>query len=184
RGKTVGNQRFSLLDVLKDDAQSVIMEVRSPRSIEGAGTEVVRMDTLSGRRIPLGRAPKENCSIALDQNKEPRYAVCSSSRDEQGEFDERTELHGRKDGRWQLISASKSDGVHMRVIRTTRDGTVYVLQSDDESPDAIGTLDVETGAFNRIHQDDAADISDLIWSTDDTAVIGVVTEAGAPKVTL
>jgi dipeptidyl aminopeptidase/acylaminoacyl peptidase len=184
RSKSVGMQRFSLLDVLKDDDSSVIMAVHSPRSAEGAGTEVVRMDTLSGRRTSLGRAPKENCSISLDEQKTPRYAVCSSSRDESGEYEERTELYARADGRWTLISASKTDGVHMRVIRTTADGTVYVMQSDDRSPEAVGTLDTSTGAFRRLHQDDVADISGLAWSTDEQTLIGAVTEAGAPKVTM
>ena len=72
RGKTVGRERFSLLDTLRDDDQNVIMQVTSPRSSEGVGTEVVRMDTVSGRRTSLGRAPKENCSIALDAEKHPR----------------------------------------------------------------------------------------------------------------
>src|SRR3546814_12327213 len=75
-------------DTLKGDDRNVIMQARSPRSSEGAGTEVGRMDTVSGRRVSLGRAPKENCSIALSKAKEPQFAVCSSSRDEQGEYDE------------------------------------------------------------------------------------------------
>lgn len=185
RNKTVGNQRFSLLDVLRDSDRSVIMEVRTPRSKEGAGTEVVRMDTMTGRRFSLGRAPKENCSIVLDANKEPRYAVCYSSRDEEGEYDERTELYRREDsGQWALVSASKSDGYHLSVVRTTRNGTVYVLRGDDKTPAAIGTLDTATGDFNLLFQDPVADISRFIWSTDEQTLIGVVTEAGAPKVTL
>ncbi len=185
RNKTVGNQRFSLLDVLKDEDRSVIMEVRSPRSKEGAGTEVVRMDTLTGRRTSLGRAPKENCGIVLDAKKDPRFAVCYSSRDEDGEYDERTELHRRdENGRWSLVSASKSDGIHMTVVRTTLDGTVYVVQSDGSAPGAVGTLDTATGEFNKLFQDDVADISRFIWSTDEQTLIGVVTEATVPKVVL
>lgn len=185
RGKAVGNEYFSLLDVLKDSERSVIMQVRTPRSKEGAGTEVVRMDTLTGRRASLGRAPKENCSIILDAEKAPRFAVCYSSRNEEGEYDERTELHRRDDeGRWSLISASKSDGVHMSVIRTTLDGTVYVSQSDGKSPEAIGTLDTESGQFTKLFQDPVSDVSRYIWSTDESTLIGVVTEAGAPTIHL
>src|SRR3546814_7369062 len=65
RSKTVGNQRFSLLDTLKDDDQYVLMQARSPRSAEGMGTELVKLDVLSGRRIPIARAPKVNCSISV-----------------------------------------------------------------------------------------------------------------------
>lgn len=184
RGKTVGSERFSLLDTLRDDDQNVIMSVDSPRSSEGAGTEVVKMDVLSGRRVTLGRAPKENCSIALDAAKNPRFAVCSSSRNEEGEYDERTELYRRDGGEWILVSASKSDGKHLWVARTTSDGTVYAEQSDGKAPAAIGTLDTTSGAFTPLFQDKRADISDYIWSTDEKSLLAVVTEAGAPQVRL
>ena len=184
RGKTVGAERFSLLDTLRNDDQNVIMQVTSPRSSEGVGTEVVRMDTISGRRVSLGRAPKENCSIALDADKQPRFAVCSSSKDEQGEFDERTELYRRDDKGWTLINASKSDGKHLQVITTTADGTVYAEQSDGNAPAAIGTLDTATGTFKKLFQDPVADVSNYIWSTDESTLVGAVTEAGAPAVKL
>lgn len=183
RNQTVGSERFSLLDVLPDDDRNVIMQARSPRSSEGAGTEVVRVDTLSGRRISLGRAPKANCSISLDADKNPAFAVCSSSRNEVGEYEERTELYRRDGQSWTLVSASHSDGKHLWVIHTTPEGTIYALQSD-ENPGAVGTLDTETGAFTPLHQDSSGDISRFIWSTDKTALIGAVTEASAPQVTL
>ncbi|WP_406235336.1 alpha/beta hydrolase family protein [Isoptericola jiangsuensis] len=184
RGKTVGRESFSLLDTLKDDDRNVIMQSRYPRSNEGAGTQVVQVDTFSGRRTVLARAPKDDCSIALDAQKEPRFAVCSSSRNEEGEYDERTELY-RRDGRdWTLVNASKTDGKHLWVERATADGTVYVTQSDDKAPGAVGTLDTATGAFTSLFQDPVAEVSDYIWSTDDNRLLGVITEAGAPKVTL
>lgn len=185
RGKSVGNERFSLLDTLRDDDQNVIMSVTSQRSSEGAGTEIVMMDTVSGRRKSLARAPKDDCSIALDAAKAPRFALCSSSRGEDGEFDERSELYRRDDaGAWTLVSASKTDGKHLSVERSTPDGTVYAYQSDGKQPAGIGTLDTQTGAFKLLFQDPVADISDLIWSADENKLIAVVTEAGAPRVEL
>ena len=184
RGKTVGNERFSLLDTLRDDDQNVIMQATSARSSEGVGTEVVKMDVLSGRRVSLGRAPKENCSITLDAAKQPRFAVCSSSKDEEGEYDERSELY-RLDGKtWTLVNSSTSGGKHLSVEHTTRDGTVYAFQDDGKTPSAIGKLDTGTGAFQPLYQDKVAEISDLLWSTDDNTLLGVVTEAGAPNVHL
>ena len=50
RGKTVGMQSFSLLDTLKDNDQDVIMAARYPRSSEGAGTELVRLDVVQTLR--------------------------------------------------------------------------------------------------------------------------------------
>lgn len=184
RGKSVGNESYSLLDTLRGDDQNVIMQVRYPRSSEGAGTQVVSVDTISGRRTPMARAPKENCDIALDAAKEPRFAVCSSSRDESGEYDERSELYRRDGTNWTLINASKADGQHLRVLRTTADGTVYAEQDDGKAPPAVGTLDTASGQFHRIFQDPVTDVSQLMWSTDDTRLIGVVNQAGSPKVTL
>ncbi|TYT27439.1 S9 family peptidase [Luteimonas viscosa] len=184
RGKTVGNERFTLLDALKDDDTQVVMQAASPRSSEGAGTEAFLVDTFTGRRSSLGRAPKENCSIVLDAEKNPGFAVCSSSKDDSGEYDERTELY-RRDGRsWTLLNASKSDGQHMSVIRTADDGTVFAELDDGVRPAALGTLDMETGAFSKLFQDEVSEASTLIWSTDGNALVAVVTEAGAPKVTL
>lgn len=183
RSKTVSNQRFSLLDTLRDDDTNVLMTVRTPRSSEGAGTEVALLDTITGRRRTLARAPKENCDIILDSTKAPRFAVCASSRGDDGEFDERTELYRRgDDSRWTLVSASKSDGKHLTVLGAASDGTVYASQSDGKRPAAIGTLDTATGDFKPLFQDPVADVSSLIQSTDEDRVLGVVTEAGAPRV--
>ena len=184
RGKAVGMERFSLLDTLQQDDQNVIMQVTTPRSVDGAGTEIVRMDTISGRRTSLGRAPKENCSIALDASKSPRFAVCSSSKDEDGEYDERTELYRRDDKGWTLVNASRSDGKHLDIITTTTDGTVYASQDDGKVPAAVGTLDTATGAFKQLFQDPVAEVSDYIWSTDESTLIGVMTQAGAPAIKL
>lgn len=183
RGKTVSNEQFSLLDTLRDDDTNVVMSVYSPRSEEGAGTEVVLLDTISGRRRTLARAPKENCDIALDAEKQPRFAVCASSRNEQGEFEERTELFRREaNGAWTLVSASKSDGRHLSVIGTTADGTVYATESDGVKPAGFGVLDTATGAYRPLFQDPVADISHYIEAADGSRIIAVVTEAGAPRV--
>lgn len=184
RGKTVGLESYSLLDTLRDDDRNVIMQARYPRSNEGAGTEVVRVDTITGRRTSLGRAPKSNCSVALDAQKLPRFAVCSSSRDENGEYDERTELYRRDGMAWTLVNASATDGKHLSVYRSSPDGTVYATQDDGKSPSALGTLDTQSGAFHSLFQDPVAEISDVIWSTDEKELLGVVTAAGAPSVTL
>lgn len=185
RRQTVSyGERFSILDVLPDDDQHILMQVQHQRSSEGAGTQVVRVDAVSGRRVPIVRAPTDNCSITLDAAKEPRFAVCASSRDESGQFDERTELYRRDGSRWTLVSASATAGAHLRVIRTTTDGVVYAMKGDDSSPAAVGTLDVDTGEFTELFQDDIADVSRMLWASDDSGLVGVVTEAGAPQVTL
>lgn len=185
RGKQVGNERFSLLDTLKDDDDNVIMSVTYPRSSEGAGTEAVLLDTVSGRRKSLARAPRENCEIALDAAKAPRYAVCHDSKNEAGEHDTQNELYLRgEDGGWKLLNSSRASGRLLSVIGTSADGQVYASESDGKHPQAFGTIDTATGAFKRLFQDPVSDPSGFITAADGDTVLGVVTSPGAPQVTM
>lgn len=185
RGKQVGNERFQLLDTLPDDDVNVIMAVTSPRSSEGVGTELVLFDTLTGRRKSLARAPRENCEIALDVAKAPRFAICYDDEDAQGNFDSQNELYRRgDDGKWTLINSSKSSGKHLSVIGTSTDGLIYANQSDGKKPEALGTIDQVTGAFNTLFEDPVSDPASYITSADGDTILGVITEAGAPRVTM
>jgi len=184
QAKSIGNERYSLVDTLRNDDDNVIMQATSARSSEGVGTELFKVDVVSGRRTSLGRAPKENCSITLDETKQPRFAVCSSSRDESGEYAERSELYRRDAQSWTLINSSKAEGKHLSVERTTESGTVYASLDDGKTPAAIGTLDTSSGEFKQLFSDPIAEISGNIWSTDLNTLIGVITEAGAPAVTM
>src|SRR3546814_20230151 len=125
---------------------------------------------------------RSNCSIALSKAKEPQFAVCSSSRDEQGEYDERTELYRMQDGKWVLVNASKSDGKHLWIDRVSTNGTVYATQSDETSPGAIGTLDTTTGQFHSPFQDPLPEVANTNWSSDESTLNGVGPPPGAPKV--
>ncbi len=185
RSKAIGNERFSLLDTLQDDPDNVLMSVNYPRSKDGTGTEVVLFDTVSGRRKPLARAPREDCSIALDASKSPRYAVCYDSEDEQGNFDTHNELYQRQpDGSWTLINSSKSTGKMLSVLGSAADGRVYATQSDGKGTEALGTIDTDTGQFKTLFKDPLSDPSRYITASDGDTIIGVMTEAGAPTIKL
>jgi len=185
RSKTVGNQSFSFLDALPEDPSKVLMTVTYPRSVDGAGTELVRLDTLTGRRKVLSRAPRENCSLTLDAKKQARFALCFDSEDEQGRYDTVTELYRREaDGAWTLINKASSAGKELRVVGTTPEGRIYAYQGDRKAPDAFGVLDEKTGAFTSLFQDPIAEVSRLILAADQETVIAVVTEAGVPQVTM
>ncbi|MCC7248060.1 MAG: S9 family peptidase [Lysobacter sp.] len=185
RGKTVGNEFFSLLDTLDDDDTNVLMTVAYPRSSEGAGIEVVSFDTYSGRRKTLARAPRPNCSMALDAKKAPRYAVCYDDEDAAGSYDTSAELHRLgDDGKWTLINSSKASGKLLQVIGTAPDGRVYASESDGKATSALGTIDTATGAFTTAFKDPVSDPAGYILSADRETILGVVTEAGVPKVTM
>lgn len=185
RGKQVGSERFSLLDTLKDDDTNVLMSVTYPRSSKGVGTEVVLFDTVSGRRKSLARAPRENCSIALDAAKAPRFAICSDDEDAEGRFDIQSELYQRlDDGSWKLVNSSKSTGKMLSVLGSSGDGRIYATQSDGKKPEAFGTIDLKTGDFQSLFQDPVSEPATYIQSADGETVLGVVTAAGVPRVTL
>ena len=185
RRKTVGNESFSLLDPLDDDPRNVLMQVRYPMSKEGAGTELVMVDTVSGARKSLVRAPRHNCSLSLDENKEARFAVCSDDTDEEGNYDISTELYRREaDGKWVQVSKASTGGKEIRVLRSDDNGVIYALQDDRRNPAAFGTIDRRTGQFRKLFQDPVAEVSGWVISPTDGTVLAVVSEAGAPRVEL
>src|SRR3546814_18906278 len=102
--------------------------------------------------------------MALSKAKEPQFAVCSSSRDEQGEYDERTELYRIQDGKWVLVNASKSDGKHLWTDRVRPNGPVYATPSDNTSHGDIGTLHPTTGPLPTHFQDPVAAVPDPRWN--------------------
>jgi dipeptidyl aminopeptidase/acylaminoacyl peptidase len=187
RGKTVGAERFTLLDDLRDNDKEVLMVSTYQRSNSGGGAEVVSMDTRSGRRKPLGKAPRDNCGIALDEAKKVRFAVCYDT--EHGSDDETydswTELYRRgDDGKWTLLNRSQDSGKDVTVLGTAGDGRIYATQSDRKSPEAFGVLNNETGAFETLFHDPVSDPLTYITASDNETILGVVTMAGGPKVTL
>ncbi len=182
--KTVGNESFSLLDPLVDDPRNVLMEVSYPRSSDGSGTELVLVDTISGARKSLARAPRENCSLTLDEKKEARYALCYDDENEQGQYDTVTELYRRgDDGKWALINKGSS-GQQLQVMGTAKDGAVYALLGDRKAPAAFGTINPADGSFSQLFKDPVSEVSRWISSPSDDTVLAVVTEAGAPRIAL
>lgn len=180
------NASFNLLDNPQNDNGKVLMSAYYPRSSEGVNTEVAEVDTLNGRWKSLARAPRENCGMALDAQKMPRYAVCSDYKNEAGEFDEVTELYRREaSGEWTLVNSSKSSGKSLEVFGSARDGRIYATESDGKATTTFGEIDPATGAFKPLFRDPVSDPSGYIASVDGSElVLGITTEAGAPQVTL
>lgn len=175
---------YSMLDTLRGDDQQVLMAVAKPRSSKGAGTEVVALDVLSGRRREIVRAPRENCSIETDASDQPRFAVCYDAQNDAGQFEEHLELYRLEGAKWVLMNRSQDAGTRIRIVGVAPDGTVYAEQDDRKTPAAFGTLDPSTGTFTKLFQDPVADPAGYIRAADMRTIIGVVTEAGAPKVHL
>jgi dipeptidyl aminopeptidase/acylaminoacyl peptidase len=185
RDATPTQARFSLLDNPQNEDGKILMTMSYPRSSEGVNTEVVQVDTTSGRWTSIGRAPRENCEIALDKDKAVRYAVCYDDEDAQGNYDQSNELYRRgDDGKWTLINSSKSSGKMLSVMGTSGDGRIYATQSDGKAPEAFGIIDSATGEFKSLFQDPVSEPATYITSADRETVLAVVTAAGKPRITV
>ncbi len=183
RNKAVGNQRFQLLDPLEDDPRNVLMLAYYQRTNNSSGVELVQVDTLSGARKTLARAPRDNCSLSLDEKKQARFAICSDARDASGRFDTVTELYRLgDDGQWALVNSSKNGGEDLTVLGTADDGRIYAFRSDRKNPSAFGLLDRQTAQFTELFRDPVSSVSNIMASPKDDTVFAVVTEAGAPEV--
>ena len=185
RGKSAGTRSFSLLDTLDDDDENVLMQVTKPRSSEGVNTEVVLFHTTAGRWRTLAQAPRENCELAMGTDGTPRYAVCYDSEDDQGNYASDTEMYRREpDGKWTLVNSSKTSGAKLSILGTGGDGTLYATRAVNRGTTEFGTLDPATGDFRQLFHDPVSDPSAYLTAADMETIIGVATEAGAPRVTL
>lgn len=183
RGKNVMNQGFGMLDALVDDPRNVLMSATSRRSEEGANNELVMVDTVSGNRRVLAKAPRENCQIEVDDKKQPRFALCFDQKDEQGRYDVRTVLYRLgDDGKWSLISGpGAGNGKQLRVDWVAKDGTIYGWEDDGKAPPAFGEIDRATGEFRKLFQDPVSE-ADIIPSPTDRKPLAAITQAGVPRV--
>jgi dipeptidyl aminopeptidase/acylaminoacyl peptidase len=177
---------FSLLDNPQNDDGMVLMTMLYGRSTEEFNSEVVKFDTATGNWTPIARAPRGNCGMTLDAKREPRFAVCTDTKDESGKYEIASEIYRRgDDGKWTLMHSDKSAGMRLSVYGSAADGRIYASRGDGKSPAGIGTLDAATGTYTELFRDKVADISGTINSVDGSDVIlGVVTEAGMPEVTM
>lgn len=184
RAKAVFNERFSLLDPLIDDPRNVLMTSTTAHSSEGVMSEIVMVDTVSGTRKSLAKAPRENCSLQVDEKKLPRFAVCWDEKNEKGEYDPQTELYRLDGEQWTLVNSARNGGNQIRVLGVAEDGTIYAQSDDGKAPPAMGVLDRQTGEFQAKFQDPVSEVSGWVASPLDDKPIAVMTEAGIPKIHL
>jgi dipeptidyl aminopeptidase/acylaminoacyl peptidase len=173
-------EAFQMLDPDPRDGTHAIMELVDS-SPEGR-SQVVSLDTSTGHRNPLAKAPRDNCEMILDAKREPRYANCYDDKDEEGNYKRHSELYRRADdGNWALLG--KHDGTdQLNVIGTAADGRIYALDSDNGKPAAFGVLDPDSNAFHPLYADPAASPSSYVVASDASTVLAVVTTAGGPHV--
>ena len=171
---------YRMLDPDPAAEGSAIMQIVD--GSQGGRNQVVSLDTLTGRRKELARAPRDNCAMILDEKREPRYANCSDDKDEAGNYKQHSELYRRgDDGNWTLLG-KRDDRRQVSVIGTAADGRIYALASDSGKPEEFGLLDPATDSFRSLYADPVASPSEFVVASDASTVLAVVTAAGGPHV--
>ncbi|KFN45029.1 hypothetical protein N789_03135 [Arenimonas oryziterrae DSM 21050 = YC6267] len=179
------SETFNMMETLPEDETRALMMVNSSGGGEGVDTEIVSINTLTGQRRVITRAPAKNCSIALDANKEPRFADCFVSKDDAGNYAELTDLYRREaNGEWTLVNRSKANGRRIVVVGSAKDGRIYAQSDDGKAPAAFGLLDQATGEFKPLFQDPVSAPSEYIVGSDGATILGIVSRTGAPRVEL
>ena len=177
------HERYSMLDPLPEDEGAMLMTVSGTTSKDRA--EVISIDTVTGRRKTLARAPRGNCQLVLDAAHAPRFANCFDTKGDDGSYQEHSELYRLgDDGQWTLVSRSRDGGRKVNVIGTAGDGRIYALSDDGKGPAAFGLLEPATNEFRTLYQDPAGEPAEYIPSSDGNTILGLVTMAAAPHVEL
>ena len=177
------NEMYSMLDPLPNDESKALMQLND--SSPGGRNAVVAIDTTTGRRQVLAKAPRDNCEMVLDASLRPRYANCTETKDAELGYDEHTELYRLgDDDSWSRVDHATNSARAMRVVGTAADGRIYALAKDGGAPPAFGILDPANDSFKALYQDPVAGIHDFLYAADGRTVVGLVTMAGAPHVEL
>jgi dienelactone hydrolase len=189
---TVKSGYFNLLDAPgRDDGKVLVSQYiqRNDKWME----EIGEIDTFEGKLRPITRSPRLHCDVAMKLD-QPVLAVCpmkESGRKRKdksiGRLDDGGEQVYRYVGpnEWALVATYTGASGRIRLQGWSDEGLVYAMHSDGRSTHAFGTLDPQTGAFTRLFQDPVSDPARFLSTTDKRGtVIGVITEAGLPKVTL
>lgn len=178
------SRRVTPLAALPEDSRRVLVQVDTNSGSESGGrSEMMEMDTFSGRMQRVARGPSRNCQFVLDAQDRPAFVNCADNTLR----DYNTEQHGQvfryNDGDWVKLHDSRANSsLRLRVNHVDPDGTVYAVAHDNNTPDQVGTLDPTTGVFTPRDTDPRVDVLTEVIATDGDTMLGVVRMPGKPEV--
>lgn len=151
RGKRQEEIAAFLLDDLPNDDKNVLIKVM-PFTADPY-TRVERIDTFSGRRVAVTRAPVRNASFLTDNTGVVRFA-----------WGQKTDLvietyYRAGDGdEWKLVSTSDVDGLSEYPLGFAPDNkTVYLLTEHKQGPNSIIAWNIDSNERREVFRDDNTD---------------------------
>lgn len=167
----------SILDALPEQPGKALIQVSRFGSRDGQPAEIYEIDTYSGRRGRLAKAPLPGCSFLLDAKRFPRFANCADDNDTSLLYMRTPEQRD-----WALVNDSSKSGQRILVTAVTDDGRVFASADNRKDTASIGRFDPATGKFTELARDPVVDPFDLLYSLDGIEPLAAVFMPGKPEV--
>lgn len=163
---------YSLVHLLPDEPRKILVQ----RSLDRPN--LFKMDVYTGHMAKAGVSPVESGGFAVDHDGNVRYAIGTTK-------DHKLQTWQREAGDWKLVSENDAMGGEVDssipVGFTEDNKKLYMRTVKGGGPAGLALLDPETGEQKSLFTSEVADIDGLIWSHDDTTLLGVRHEPGFPK---
>ncbi|MBX3710946.1 MAG: S9 family peptidase [Lysobacter sp.] len=151
RGKRQEDVAAFLLDDLPADDKNVLIKV-IPFTADPY-TRVERMDTFSGRRVAVTRAPVRNASFLTDNAGVVRFAWGQKT-----DLVVETYYRAGEGDEWKLVSTSDVDGLAEYPLGFAPDNkTVYMQVQHKEGPDSVVAWNIDANERKEVLRDDDTD---------------------------
>lgn len=162
--------RYQVADPLLDDPESLLMVGNA-----GSGSELFRINTLTGSRTTLHQIDKTNCSYLLDAG-QPRILTCPPQGNDVFST-VKTQYRIASDG--SLVPLASSP----RIVQVSPGGNAFAVQ-ESAAGDSFGTIDLDSGRFSPSIDLAGQSITDIMHAPGGSAPFAVVSEPARPQITL
>jgi len=175
---------LTLQDAVPEDETSIIVSTFEYPE-KGAKAILVKLNTFTGRYELLADAPSENCQFAMNKLHQPSYALCSERPNKDDDEVFRTQFYKRVENeKWLPVGQNLTSKNFTRLIAESGDGKISATNNDGVRPKNFGFINISTGVYEPAYQDKVADVSEIIIASDGVTVLGVVTAAATPVITM
>ncbi|MGH8049322.1 MAG: alpha/beta hydrolase family protein [Arenimonas sp.] len=175
---------LQLIDAVPEDEAHIVVSTFEHEK-EGARTILVNLDTFTGHYELLAYAPANNCKFTLKKSHRPSYALCSEQLKKDDNKSFRTQHYQFfENDKWLPVGNSFTTKSTTRLLAENDDGKISATNNDGLSPISFGFINTSSGQYEAVYQDKAVDVAGTIFASDGVTVLGVVTEAAAPQITM
>jgi dienelactone hydrolase len=178
------NGLLTLQDTVpEDETRIVVSTVEYPE--KGARAMLVNLNTFTGHYELITYAPSENCQFVMNKLHQPTYALCSERPNKDDDEVFRTQFYKCiENGKWLPVGKSLTSKSITRLLAESGDGRISATNNDGVSPKSFGFINASTGEYEPAYQDKVADVLETIIASDGVTVLGVVTAAATPVITM